>query len=54
MEFADKILAEIQGLRGQESWIADARIGGLKRALELFMGTGEARQFLTDNGEDSN
>jgi hypothetical protein len=56
MDFDWKILTEITAIRETEgdNREAEAKIRGLKRALELWMGTAEARQFLTDNGEDSN
>lgn len=55
LNFAQKILREIRTRRNRDDTHEnEAHISGLKRALELYLGTDEARQYLTDNGESSN
>jgi hypothetical protein len=55
VEYPEKIVTEIDDLRDRlGDRLDESYVNGMKRALELFMGTAEARQFLTDNGEDSN
>jgi hypothetical protein len=53
MTYPDRVMRDITSLR---ETLPDTRenysyISGMKRALALYMGSDEARQYLSDNGE---